>query len=750
MTRYARVPPRMAKLFQTAEEYVSRYFSEKHESPGEGTIEIHGERYILIRAASMSVELFKTLSRLYQKEDESCSIAKNLLFDLAHAIGKSDAAFFHRQNKLVDPIAKLSAGPIHFAFTGWASVSIMPESNPVPDESYFLIYDHPFSFESDGWIRSGLKSEFPVCFMNAGYSAGWCEESFGVRLVAAEVLCRASGDECCRFIMAPPERIQEHIERYSQQIKMDPKRLVEYMIPGLFKRKEMEHLLWQSELRYKMLFEDANDAIYILQDDCIIQANSCGKSALGRTHEEVIGRTILDFSPRIQSSNLKSGELWRCKHELAFSGHPSIFEWQFQKVDGTLIDMEISLKLIDDGQRLSQAICRDITQRKTLESQLIQSQKMQAIGTLASGIAHDFNNILSGMLGFTSLLKIQLPRTDLNFRYLERIEGAVNQAADLTRQLLSFSRKSEFRTVPMNVNDHILNVLKLLERTSGFQIESRVELDPDVKGIEGDPSQFEQMIMNLCLNSARAMPDGGVLKIVTRMAGEAELESVQFAEFTGSKAVCIEVVDTGIGMSREVLERVFEPYFSVRSNGSGTGLGMLIVYNILKSHHGHIMIQSQPGEGTCVRLYLPPTFKPILKHTVIMQEMRTGSETILVVDDEVMITEFLEELLKPLGYSVVTAHDGSEAIKRFKSLASQIDLAVINIGISKAGGEKMAQVMLEIRPELEIVLTSGLPFSAELKKQYGEMGIKGFVQKPFKPEEICKLIREILDRRSSG
>ncbi len=214
--RTVRVPAEFEAVFAKAEETVSRFFGSRHDDPAHGTIEIFGERYILVRAASLSVEFFGLVGQLFGEghETEADRFARNILFDLAHALGRSDARNFHRKMNLVDPIAKLSAGPVHFSHAGWAFVDIFPQSNPVPTDDFYLIFDHPYSFESDAWLRAGRSRDFPVCIMNAGWSSGWCEESFGIELVSSEVLCRAKGDETCRFIMAPPARIEEHVRQY--------------------------------------------------------------------------------------------------------------------------------------------------------------------------------------------------------------------------------------------------------------------------------------------------------------------------------------------------------------------------------------------------------------------------------------------------------------------------------------------------------------------------------------------------------
>ena len=216
MLKTVNVPKEFEPIFLKAQEYVGKYFKERKEDPHEGTIEIFGQRYIFVRAASMSVEFFEMIKNTYKdkSEEEALSIARSLLFYIAHALGVADARNFHAKMNLVDPIAKLSAGPIHFSHAGWAFVDIFPESRPSPDENYYLIYDHPYSFESDAWIKAKKKVNFPVCVMNAGYSSGWCEESFGIKLVASEIYCKAKGDDHCRFIMGHPSKIEGYITEY--------------------------------------------------------------------------------------------------------------------------------------------------------------------------------------------------------------------------------------------------------------------------------------------------------------------------------------------------------------------------------------------------------------------------------------------------------------------------------------------------------------------------------------------------------
>ncbi|MBL0329194.1 MAG: response regulator [Bacteroidetes bacterium] len=235
------VPEGIKPLFDEAQKIVGDYFRNLKMDPTHGTIEINDQRYVLVRASALSNDFLHTIQKLYSDrgEKEAISIGKNFLFDIAHVIGMNDARNFHQKMNLVEPIEKLSAGPVHFAYSGWAFVDILPESSPTPDENYYLIYQHPFSFEADSWIRSGKKSETPVCVMNSGYSSGWCEESFGMPLTAVEVTCKAKGDEHCTFIMSPPHKIQEHVNRFAADSKYINRKIT-YDIPTFFERKKVE------------------------------------------------------------------------------------------------------------------------------------------------------------------------------------------------------------------------------------------------------------------------------------------------------------------------------------------------------------------------------------------------------------------------------------------------------------------------------------------------------------------------------
>ncbi|MCR4316880.1 MAG: response regulator [Planctomycetes bacterium] len=401
------VPTEFEPVFENAEKLVRTFFAKLRRAPERGTIDIDGERYILVRAASLSVEFFKTVERLFGSgnEKDAHEFSRNILFDIAHSIGKADAMRFHKQMNLRDPLEMLSAGPVHFAHSGWAFVDILPESSPSPDDDFFIVFDHPYSFEAHAWKEAERKSDLPVCVMNAGYSSGWCEASFGIRLVSAEIQCQARGDCCCRFVMAPPHRIEERIEMYVAESKTCfHKQGVEYEIPNLFARKRSEDALMESETNLRDVIDSASDLIMSATlDGEILLVNKAWRDTLGYSVEETRGLHLLDIiCPECQK---QFREILTCAQEKA---NFSNVEANFVARDGSRISVEgsVAFKFEGDKAVLMRCFFRNVTERKwsermlrrSLQSQLALNELLEISldpGTLEEQIARALDVILS-------------------------------------------------------------------------------------------------------------------------------------------------------------------------------------------------------------------------------------------------------------------------------------------------------------------------------------------------------------------
>jgi PAS domain S-box-containing protein len=371
MLNTVKVSKEFESLFEKAQEYVGKYFKEMKQDETKGTIEIFSQRYILVRAAAMSVEFFEIIKDLYKEagEDEANKIARSLLFDLAHAIGKADAKNFHEKMGLKDPIAKLSAGPVHLAYTGWAFVDIFPESKPSPDENYYLIYDHPQAFEADSWKAAGKKSDFPICVMNSGYSSGWCEESFGITLVASEILCRAKGDDCCRFIMAHPLKIEGYIKDYLAQNPELSKQASKYEIPGFFaERRRAEEKTKEAEQKFRTIFDGAFDGMLLadLKGKKFVDGNRAICEMLGYSPEEIISLGVEDIHPEKDLPFVIEQFEKQARREIAVAGSLPV-----KRKDGTVFYADVSSALINiSGKDYLLGLFHDITKRKRAELEL--------------------------------------------------------------------------------------------------------------------------------------------------------------------------------------------------------------------------------------------------------------------------------------------------------------------------------------------------------------------------------------------
>ena len=387
---------------------------------------------------------------------------------------------------------------------------------------------------------------------------------------------------------------------------------------------------------------------------------------------------------------------------------------------------------------------RDITEQKRLEAQLQQAAKMEAIGTLAGGIAHGFNNLLMGIQGNVSLMLMDMDSTHPYYERLKNIEKQIQNGARLTSYILGYARKGRYEIKPLDLNQLVDETSETFSRTKK-EITIRRELAEDLFPIEADPGQTEQVLLNLYVNAADAMPDGGNLILKTMNTTHDHMKGKLYDPKPG-KYVLLTVTDTGVGMDKETMERVFDPFFTTKEMGRGTGLGLASAYGIIKSHGGYIDVDSKKGQGTTFSVYLPASEKKLEKAVEATEQFIKGTGTVLLVDDEEVILRVGQELLEALGYRVLTAKDGKEAVGVYKKNRDEIDIVLLDMVMPNMDGGEAYDRMRDINPDIKVLLSSGYSLDSQAT-QILERGCNGFIQKPFTMRELSQGMRKVLNRK---
>jgi two-component system, cell cycle sensor histidine kinase and response regulator CckA len=515
------------------------------------------------------------------------------------------------------------------------------------------------------------------------------------------------------------------------------------IVHDISERKKAEEALRSSEEKYRLVVENANDAIFIVQDGVIKFPNSTTIILSGYSEEEL---TSVPFLSYIYDNDK---DLVSEMHRKRLQGQevPATYTFRIIKKSGEIVWVEASAVLVTwEGSPAALSFLRDITVQKKLEEQLFHAQKMEAIGTLAGGVAHDFNNLLMGILGYTSLMLMKTDRTHPFYEKLKTIEQQVESGAELTKQLLGFARGGKYEVKPINVNDLIIKTSDIFGRTKK-EITIHKKLQEDLHTIEADSGQIEQVLFNLYVNAWQAMPSGGRLYLETQNVMLDEQQCLTYKAEPGPY-LKITVTDTGVGMDAETQKRIFEPFFSTKGIGKGTGLGLASAYGIIRNHGGIINVYSEKGHGTTFTLYLPASDKDAAETTPAEAILSTGDETILIVDDEQTNTEAVKELLEILGYHVLTAESGMKAIELYKRHTKDIKLVILDMVMPEMNGKDTLKSLMEIDKSVCVLLASGYSINGEAKTII-DLGCKGFIQKPFRVEELSQKIREVLDRADS-
>ncbi len=513
------------------------------------------------------------------------------------------------------------------------------------------------------------------------------------------------------------------------------------MHEDITERKRAEQSLRDSEERYRVLYED-NPSMYFTVDaeGTVLSVNQFGAEQLGYTVEELVGQSVLKVFHEDDKEAVQQ-QLTACLQNFG-----QVARWEFRKVrkDGSTLWVKEVARAVGgpDGNPVVFIVCEDITVRKRLEEQLRQAQKMEAIGTLAGGIAHDFNNLLTSILGFASVVRLELPADSLLRHDVETIIHSAKRASELTRQLLTFARRSQVEVYPLNLNDVVREVIRLLERTIDKAIVIEPHLSSDLSIVKGNAGQLHQMLLNLCLNARDAMPEGGRLIIETQNVTLSKEKARAELALKADRYILLSVTDTGIGMNTEIQQRLFEPFFTTKEQGRGLGLAM--VYGIVHGHGGAIHVYSEPGQGSTFKVYLPVASRPAEDTTPQEAEITKGTETVLVVEDEESVRALLQRILEDGGYTVLLAADGVEATELYAERSAEIDLVVLDIIMPRMGGRETFQRLREINPEIKVLLSSGYSENGQAHDILAT-GARGFLQKPYDLHRVLRKVREVLD-----
>jgi two-component system, cell cycle sensor histidine kinase and response regulator CckA len=514
-------------------------------------------------------------------------------------------------------------------------------------------------------------------------------------------------------------------------------------------RKQMEQALQESEERYRAIFNNAAIGINLTdRDSHFLQVNSRSASMLGYTQEELKALTAFDIT------HPEDLELSIANFSALVDGKVDSYSVQkrYLRKDGETVWAEAYVSAIHNqrGEFMANlGVIVDITDRKRAEqetermrAQLLQAQKMEAIGTLTGGIAHEFNNLLTIVSGYAELLLAERKEGDPEHSDLQRIVHASHRGAALVRSLLAFSRKSEMNFAPVNLNREVEEVKKLLDRTLPKTIEIELNLSHGLKTVEADSSQIRQLLMNLALNARDAMPEGGKLSIGTINLGEAHLSAPLGAK--PGDYVQLTVSDTGIGMDGETLDRIYEPFYSTQGRADKTGLGLAVVHGIVEQHGGYVRCDSKPERGTTFQIYLPAA-KPRKADAVSAKAQPVGgTETVLIVDDEEYVRDLASRFLERVGYRVITAEDARTALGLYDKERSDISLVILDLIMPKIGGKQCLEELLKIDPSLKVLIASGYSDTYN-KEELVRAGASGFVGKPFHMTELLRALRDVLD-----
>lgn len=511
-------------------------------------------------------------------------------------------------------------------------------------------------------------------------------------------------------------------------------------VRDITERKKSEHALRESELKYRQLVETANDSIFIAQGQKVIFANARSSEISGYEINEILGRPFQAF---IHPDDLQTVLDRFARRTGGERELPSTYSFRLITKQNTEKIVQISVAIIEwNGKPATLNCMRDITEQKRMEDALQQAQKMKSLGTLAGGIAHDFNNLLMGIQGRASLMAMDLPPSHSLLEHVQAIDEYIRSASGLTRQLLGAARGGKYEPKPIDVNEVVNASSAMFSRTrKEIQVEKQPSPDPIV--VEADRQQIEQVLLNMYVNAWQAMPEGGTILLETDVTTLDENLCKLHNAMPGRYAT-ISVKDNGMGIDGNDIKHVFDPFFTTKEKSRGTGLGLASAYGIVKNHDGFITVNSEVGIGTTFTVHLPVSDKKVYHEHPTVQEMRKGTETILLVDDETMVIDVTTELLKSMGYTVIAANGGEQAISELSETGDSIDLVILDMIMPGMDGSAAFDRIRDVRPNIPVILSSGYARDGKAE-EIMKRGCNGFIQKPYTISKLSDKIRKVLD-----
>ena len=538
---------------------------------------------------------------------------------------------------------------------------------------------------------------------------------------------------------APFNRMAKYIHNVMDRWVATPSASLTDQVMGLsdvFPRHITEELLFVKRHFEAILSTMSEGILEVTSEGRIVYANPAAIALIGILEETLLASNFTDLFKETDSQLIKN-------QLVAIHNQSKTIIRDFPiTINGKQILLDI-LPVMDERHRTIVIILNDVSDRKRMEAQLLQAQKMEAIGTLAGGIAHDFNNLLMVIQGNVSLMLLQLEAIHPHYEMLKNIEKQVQNGSKLTGQLLGYARKGRYEVKPLLLNYLVREISEAFGRTRK-NITIHHELSQGLFPCEADQGQIEQVLMNLFVNAADAMPEGGDLSLKTVNITHEEIKGKLYDPKPGDY-ILLTVADTGIGMDHKTLDHIFEPFFTTKELGRGTGLGLASVYGIIKGHGGYIDVESEKGYGTTFKIYLPASVKKVQEGVKTAGLIMKGTGTVLLVDDEEEVLNVGDGFLKAMGYQVITAHDGKEATEVYRKHQESIDLVVLDIVMPVMGGSEVFDRLKKINPDIKVLLSSGYSIDGEATKIL-ERGASGFIQKPFNIKQLSQSIHEILKK----